>query len=263
MNRSNRRLFPLLAVLLATLPACYSLDVTAQAGYAQMSLSGDIGYFEADPGPSTSDPSAPKQDIDSAFGIGNSEGAPYGRASVDCGVPILTVSGFAYKTTGSGTLQEGFGGIPAATDVDSSFEVLDIKTTYVFEIPIGPVSIAPGIGVDYLDMKLRVVNPDPVLQEVQTANLSLPIPFAVVRGEVDLKWFNFVGELGYMSADVEDLEARLVDIEAMLMVRPVRWAHLFLGYRSIVLDAKGNLDNDYVDADVTLSGFMFGGGFEF
>lgn len=263
MKPSNRRSFPLLAALLLTLPACYSLDVTAQAGYAQMSLSGDVGYYEDDPGISASDPDAPQQDIDSAFGIGNSEGAPFGRASVDCGVPILTVSAFAYKTSGTGTLSEGFGGIPAATDVSSSFEVLDIKTTYVFEIPIGPVSIAPGVGVDYLDMKLRVTNQDPVVPEVQTANLSLPIPFGCVRGELDLKWFNVLAEVGYMSADVEDLEARIVDVEAMVMFRPTRWAHLFLGYRSIVLDAKGYLDTDYVDADITLSGFMLGGGFEF
>ena len=59
-------------------------------------------------------------------------------------------------------------------------------------------------------------------------------------------------------------DARIVDVEALLMVRPVRWAHLFAGYRSLVLDAKGSLDgSDFVNADVTLSGFMFGGGFEF
>jgi len=266
MMSSNRRLFLSLAALLVALSACTSLDVTAQAGYAQMSLSGEVGYFEpvnSSTGGATGAVNPPPlEDVDSGLGIGDSYGAPYLRAEVDCGVPVLTVSSFAYKASGSGTIQDQFGGITAdGTPVSSDFEVFDVKTTYVFEIPIGPVSIGPGIGIDYLDMKLRVR--DNTLAD-KTANLSVPAPFGVVRGEVDLKWFHFVGELGYMSADIGDLEARIVDVEALLMVRPVRWAHLFAGYRSLVLDAKGSLDgSDFVNADVTLSGFMFGGGFEF
>ncbi len=268
MKASNRRPFLLLAALLAAFPACTSLDVTAQAGYAQMSLSGDVGYYEpinsSTGGPTGAVNPPPLEDVDSGLGIGGSYGAPYLRAEVDCGVPVLTVSSFSYKASGSGEIQDQFGGIVAGgtpVPVSSDFEVFDVKTTYVFEIPIGPVSIGPGVGLDYLDMKLRVRD---VSLADQTANLSVPAPFGVVRGEVDLKWFSFVGELGYMSADVGDVEARIVDIEALLMVRPARWANLFVGYRSLALDAKGSLDgSDYVDANVVLSGFMIGGGFEF
>lgn len=268
MKASNRRLFLSSIAALAALPSCTSLDVTAQAGYAQMSLSGDVGYYEpvnSSTGGATGAVNPPPlEDVDSGLGIGDSYGAPYLRAELDCGVPILTVSSFSYKASGAGEIQEQFGGIVAGgtpVPVSSDFEVFDVKTTYVFEIPIGPVSIGPGIGLDYLDMKLRVR--DDSLAD-QTANLSVPAPFGVVRGEVDLKWVSFVGELGYMSADVGDVEARIVDIEALLMVRPARWANLFVGYRSLALDAKGSLDgSDYVDANVTLSGFMLGGGFEF
>lgn len=258
MKASNRRLFLLLALLPAAFPACTSLDVTAQAGYAQMSLSGEVGYSRG-----ASGTEAPKQDIDSAFGIGNSEGSPYGGAAVDFGVPILTISAFALKTTGAGTLSDGFGGIPAATPVSSALDLLDIKTTYVFEVPIGPFSIASGVGLDYLDVKLRVSNLDPVVPEVQTADLSLPVPLGCVRGELDLEWLNVLAEVGYMSAALEGVEAQIVDVEAMVMFRPSRWAHLFLGYRWLALDVKGSLDTDYVATDIALRGFMLGGGFEF
>ena len=266
MSRPNRRLLPLFVVCASALPACYQLEVTAHAGAAQIGLSGDLGYFESQPTGSSSTFPPPTQDIDSAFGIGNSQTAPYGLVSIDTGVPVLTVSAFSYKTSGEGDLAVGFGGIQpsggASVPVSSDFEVLDIKTTYCFEVPIGPVTIGPGIGLDYLDMKLRVVNQlDPA--EVQTANLSVPVPFVLLRGEVDLKWFDLVAEVGYMSADVEDLEARLVDIEAMAIFRPAHWVHLFVGYRQLVLDAKGYVDDDYVDADVTLQGPMIGGGFRF
>jgi hypothetical protein len=41
-----------------------------------------------------------------------------------------------------------------------------------------------------------------------------------------------------------------------------RW-HVFVGYRYLVLDAKAELDDDYLDAKVALHGPMLGGGVRF
>jgi hypothetical protein len=263
MVRANRLSPALLAASLLTLPSCYQIKVSAHAGPALLSLSGDVGYFEANSvgGSSTFPPVI--QDIDSAFGVGNREFAPYASVSVDVGVPVLTVSTFRFGTSGEGELREGFGGLPNGTPVRSDFEVLDVKTTYTFGIPVGPCSIAPGVGVDVLDMKLRVVNQiNP--SEVQTADLTAPVPFAVVRGEyLRGKSLRLVAEVGYMSADVGDVEARLVEFEALASYQlSTRW-HVFVGYRYLVLDAKAELDDDYLDAKVALHGPMLGGGVRF
>jgi hypothetical protein len=240
MKRAPRSLTVALAAATLTLPSCYQIQVTANAGPALLSASGDIGYYEGNSvgGASTFPPVI--QDIDSAFGVGNTEVAPFGSVSVDVGVPVLTISSFRFATSGEGELQEGFGGIP-----------------------VGPVSIAPGFGVDYLDMKLRLVNQlNPT--EVQTADLSAPIPFGVVRTEyVHKQRLRLMAELGYMSADVGDYEARLVEFEAMASYQlSARW-HLFLGYRYTVLDAKAKLDEDYIDAKFAIQGPMIGGGLRF
>lgn len=263
MKRAPRSMTVALAAATLTLPSCYQIQVTANAGPALLSASGDIGYYEGNSvgGASTYPPVI--QDIDSAFGVGNTEVAPFGSVSVDVGVPVLTISSFRFATSGEGELQEGFGGLTNGTPVRSDFEVLDVKATYVFGIPVGPVSIAPGFGVDYLDMKLRLVNQlNPT--EVQTADLSAPIPFGVVRTEyVHKQRLRLMAELGYMSADVGDYEARLVEFEAMASYQlSARW-HLFLGYRYTVLDAKAKLDEDYIDAKFAIQGPMIGGGLRF
>jgi hypothetical protein len=263
MNRLNRRLLSALAACAATLSACYQIQVTANAGPALLAVSGDIGYYEKDAvgGGSTFPPVI--QDIDSAFGVGNTEVAPFGSVSVDVGVPVLTISSFRFASSGEGELQEGFGGLPNGTPVRSDFEVLDVKATYVFGIPVGPVSIAPGVGMDFLDMKLRVVNQiNP--GEVQTADLTVPLPYGVVRAEYAYRnRLRFTAEVGYMQADFDDYEARLVQAEAMATYHLSSSWHVFLGYRHLVLDAKADLDGDFLDAKFAIQGPMVGGGFRF
>lgn len=263
MKRAHRSKAVLLAAALLPLPACYQIQVTANAGPALLSVSGDIGYHEGSSvgGSSTFPPVI--QDIDSAFGVGNTETVPFGSVAVDTGVPVLTISSFRFATSGEGALQEGFGGLANGTPVRSDFEVLDVKATYVFGIPLGPLSISPGFGVDYLDMKLRVVNQvNP--SEVQTADLTAPIPYGVVRAEyVHEKRLRLMAEIGHMSADVDDYEARLVEFEAMVSYQLSTHWHLFAGYRYLVLDAKAELDGDFIDAKFSMQGPMVGGGLRF
>lgn len=263
MKRAHRSKAVLLATALLPLPACYQIQVTANAGPALLSVSGDIGYYEGNSvgGASTFPPVI--QDIDSAFGVGNTETVPFGSVAVDAGVPVLTISSFRFATSGDGALQEGFGGLTNGTPVRSDFEVLDVKATYVFGIPVGPLTISPGVGVDFLDMKLRVVNQvNPT--EVQTADLTAPIPYGVVRGEYVLdKRLRLMVEAGYMSADVSDYEARLVEFDAMASYQLSAHLHLFVGYRYLVLDAKAKLDDDFIDAKFAMQGPMVGGGLRF
>jgi hypothetical protein len=251
------RLTSLLSLaLLSVLPACWQFQVSAQAGYAQLSLDGDIGYLEG----ATS--TAVAQDIESGLGLGEDQGTPYGRLAFNMGVPELSVSGFLFEDDGIGTLAQDFGEISANVDVATDLTMANAKAAYAFRIPLGPVTLAPGLALNYFDMDLDVQTVIPGAASVNV-QAGAPLPMLFLRGEVDLKYVGLIAEVGYVSADVEDVEAEFLDIEALVEVRPLPWLNVFGGYRSIALDVEGELDDDSFVADLELSGFLFGGGVRF
>lgn len=240
------------------LPSCTQFEVTAQAAYARLSLDGDIGYKSASdpsPGPTID------QDIESAFGLGDGQGVPYGRVMLDMGTPVLTVSGFVFEEDGRGRLQANFGDVPAGLDVLTDFTMNNAKASYAFQIPIGPVSIAPGLALDYFDLEIDVRDAFGAFRE--TVELAGPVPLAFLRADVDLGIVAAVAEVGYMEIDIDDVTASLLDVEAMLEVRPTAMVHLVAGYRHLNLAADGIVDGDSIDTDITLSGFFVGGGIRF
>ena len=136
------------------LPACSIPTLEVQAGYAQLSLDGDLGY-------SNGNTIAVEQDVESAFGLGDTQGSPYGRAQIDFGVPVLTISAFDFEDEGRGRLGNNvsFGNIPGITGgvpVQSQVEMMNAKMSYAFEIGLGPVSISPGLAIDYFDLQIDV-----------------------------------------------------------------------------------------------------------
>lgn len=250
------RSLPLLvAAPLLVLPSCYQFEVTAQAAYAQLSLDGDLGYQNG----STS--ANIQQDIESAFGLGDDQGAPYGRVMVDVGVPVLAVSGFQFDESGTGVLQANFGDVPAGLGVNSEFEMINAKASLAFQIDLGPVAIAPGLAVDYFDLQVDVQDVFGAFQE--SVDLAGPVPMLFLRAEADLGFVAAVVEGGYMEIDVDDVTASLLDLEAMLELRPTTLIHVFAGYRLLNLVADGEIDGDTFDTDFTLSGFFVGGGLRF
>lgn len=243
------------AAPLLVLPSCYSFEVTGQAAYAQLALDGDIGYRSGTSG------AAIGQDIESAFGLGDDQGVPYARVMVDTGVPVLAVSAFQFDESGTGVLNANFGDLSAGLAVNTDFEMTNAKASYAFQIDLGPVAIAPGIAVDYFDLSIDVQ--DVFGAQREQVDLAGPVPMLFVRGEVDLGIVAAVAEGGYMEIDIDDVTASLLDLEALLEVRPTDLLHLFVGYRYLNLQADGEIDGDTFDTDFTLSGFLIGGGVRF
>lgn len=252
--------FLVAASVLLTLPACFQFEVTAQVAYAQLAVDGDLGYV----GGSGSNQTSIKQDVESAFGLGDDQGLPYGRIMIDTGVPVLAVSGFMLEDSGTGVLQANFGetgSLVAGVPVRSDLELANAKASYAFDISIGPVSVMPGIAVDYFDLRVEVADLIGIARE--EVQLNAPIPMGFLRGEVDLKWVSALAEVGYITVDVEDVETSFLDVEALLMVHPTPLLNLFVGYRLLDLEAKGLVDNDQFDTSLQISGFMVGGGLRF
>lgn len=244
------------ASALLTLPSCYQFEVTAQAGYALLSLDGDFGYVDG------SSSATIDQDIESAFGLGDDQGTPYAKLAFDFGTPTLSVSGFMFEDEGTGTLSAPFGAnLPSGFPVRSEFDLTCAKVAYAFEIPIGPISISPGLAVDYVDLDFLVA--DQFGATTEEAQLQAPLPMLFLRAEADISIVTLLVEAGYVSVDIDDIEAQLLDVEALVEINATTWLNFFAGYRMIDFEADGLIDNDTYDIDLGLSGFLVGGGFRF
>ena len=256
---SSMRLLTLIAAsTLLVLPSCYQLQISAQAAYARMAIDGDLGYV------SGSTTASIQQDVKSAFGLGDDQGIPYGRLTIDTGVPVLAVSGFAFDEQGTGVLNASFGSNPnliAGAGVRTDFQMKNAKVSYAFQISLGPVKISPGLAVDYFDLDIEVRDLIGIARE--NVQLQAPIPMGFLRGEVDLSVVSAVVEVGYMQIDIKDVQAKLLDIEALLMVHPWSLFDVFVGYRSLGFQADGLIDNNSFDTDLTISGLLIGGGITF
>jgi hypothetical protein len=247
----------LLAVLAATslLPSCTQFRVEAKAAYAHLALDGDLGYRNG-----TGVPAVP-QDSEAAYGLGDDQASPYARVEADLGVPLLAVSGFTFADSGSGVLTADFGDIASGSAVTSTFDLTNVKALAALQLRLGPVTLAPGLAASYIDYEHAVRGPGGSPRNVNTADGVLPL--AVLRAGVDLGPVAATLEGGYFELDLEDGEAKLLDIEAMFAVHATAHLDVFVGYRHFALQDSGDLNGAAVTADYTVSGFLIGGGVRF
>ncbi|MBX3462763.1 MAG: hypothetical protein KF830_06305 [Planctomycetes bacterium] len=250
-----RNLSLVAVALLAALPSCYQFQVSAQAAYAQLSVDGNFGYQN---GTGTV---AVEQSVESALGLGDDRGSPYGRIVVDTGVPVFSVSGFLFDETGDGLLTADFGDLTAGTAVRSDLELWNAKAALAFQIELGPVSVAPGLAANYVDLDLTVQDVFGAVRE--RVQLSGPLPMLFLRAQVELGMFAAIVEGAYSDLDLDDVDAKLLDLEALVEARLGSTLTLMAGYRYFDLQADGEVDGDALAADFTVRGFFLGGGVRF
>ena len=249
-----RNCTPILAgLLLLALPACSLPTAEVQAGLALLSIDGDVGYVEGSSNASID------QDAESACGLGGTKGAPYIRGQLDLGMPVITVSAFSFEDEGQGVLDADFGSLSTGLAVNSTLEMQALKAAISFDIGLGPVSISPGIAVDYFDLSIEATNG----LTTEQVDLNGPLPLGFLRATVDFGTLGAFVEAGYVAADVDEVEGEMLDVEAQLVYRPWSALELFAGYRLMHLELDGVIDNDTVDSDLTISGLIFGGGLKF
>lgn len=251
----------LLAALLAgsmSLPSCYQFQVTAQGGYTQMAIGGDMALA-----PTGGNIGATvTQDFESALGLGDDRGSPWARLQIDTGVPVLTASGFTFSEDGQGHLNASFGGISGGTDVFSELDFTNAKISYAFQIEIGPVSVSPGLAVDLFDLQMHVQDVAGFASE--DVDVMAPVPMGFLRLEADLGLVGLWLEGGYIETPtIEEAKGTFWDVEAMLEVRATSALHLFAGYRVLNLEGEGEVDDQAFDAQIDISGWVIGGGVRF
>lgn len=256
------RILPIALLGVAVCSAsCYQLEASAQVGYTQMQLNGDIGLSATGGG------SVQSQDINDVFGVGDTTGSPYARGQVDFGAPVLTASAFMFSNSGAGTLTNSFGGIPAGTAVSSQLDFTNVKTSLAFDIPLGPIKLAPGVAIDLFDFDLNTSATSIAASE--DVSVIAPVPMLFLRGEADLGLVGVTAEVGYLDTPrISDVKGTFWDAELLVEVRPISMLHLFAGYRFIHMNADGVIDKGTANeqdflTDLDVSGWVIGGGIRF
>lgn len=245
---------------LVSLPSCTLPYVRAYAGYSSMSLSGDVALA---PSVGTSNLGGLKVDVEDELGLDGGGGSPYGRLDAGFGPIGVTLSAFTYSKVGTGTITRQFGNITAGTDVRSDIDMTDIKAAVLWNaLDIGPLRIAPGVGVNYVDLNLDVRTLTGVAAS-DTVDVVAPIPMIFLQADLDLGPFGVTVDGGGMSASLKDAKGTYWDLEALVRFQPLPHVNLFGGYRWISLDANGKASGQDFDADIDLKGWFVGGGISF
>ena len=98
-------------------------------------------------------------------------------------------------------------------------------------------------------------------------NEDVPIPIIGVRGDValPLTGLRAGGEISGFQADVEDVEAELLDLDVHLAWEPAGndWVEFIVGYRMIEFKFDGEIDDSNIDGSLDMDGLYFAIGFVF
>jgi hypothetical protein len=172
-----------------------------------------------------------------------------------------------FSDSGAGTLTNSFGGIAAGSAVSSQLDLTNIKSSLTFDIPLGPITLAPGVAVDVFDFDLNTRSTTVAASE--DVSVIAPVPMLYLRGEADLGVVGLTAEFGYLDTPrISDVKGTFWDAELLVEVRPIPLLHLFAGYRFIHMNADGVTDKGSANeqnflTDVDVRGFVIGGGIRF
>jgi hypothetical protein len=252
-----RSIVPLVVLSLA---ACVGVRARAYAGVQQSTLQGDVAL---DNSGGTLNLGANRADVEDDLGVDDREYSPYVRAELGLPIGAVTVSGFTYTQTGAGTLLgTQYGDIPAGTAVTSYLEFSNVKAAAHFDLfDFGVLRLAPGVGVDFIDLDLEVTELG--TSRFERLNNEVFVPMVFAQAEVDLGVVAATLDVGYMQASLDDAKGSYLDVEGLVRVTPMPFVELFAGYRFLDLDARGHADERRYEADVRLHGWMLGGGITF
>ena len=249
----------LLAVILAPLMAsCTGLGAKIDVGYMQVEPSGSLA-LEGGPGGGAPSLSS-NNDINDDLGIASKLDSFYARAELDTGLLHFTGSGFRVQDKALGTLSAAFGNIPANTPVETDLDLQIYKIGVSLDlIDIGPVRISPGLAADVVISDTSITGSS----LAEDLNGTIPIPMLFIQGEVDFSILELVVDLGWLDASYDSYTVDVLDVEAMLRVKPIGMFQLFVGYRATLLDISRDETGNRDRIDLDFRGWTAGVGIHF
>lgn len=250
-----------ITVLLATLPfaGCAPSAFRADVGAVFPHLSGGTSLQDSGGNLSLSDV---QNNLRGSMDVGQTQAQPYLRVESDWGPHRVRVHGFGYDESGTGPLDRQFGDLPSGTIADTSLTYFNVVGSWSYDLmPTGTFRLGPGVQLGFYSLDVTARSASPAGYEKVTTDVLMPQLF--FEGEVDLGLVSADANVGFMSAHLGDAAGRYVDAELMVRLHPSSQFEAFVGYRLTVLDAMGNASGRDFDADVTIAGWMIGGGIKF
>ncbi len=247
-----------LSPLLLALSSCSGFGIQVDGGYAKMQMSGKVALS---PNNSAINLGTIEVDVEKNLGLADEVATPYGRAEIAAGIASFTFSGFTMTQSADGTIPVSFGGISASANVHTDFDLTAVKGAVHFDlINLGVVRIAPGVGVDLMDIKWTVK--ESLTTTTENLDVLAPIPMLFVQSEVNLGNLSATLDVGGVDIDVGDVKGTFFDLEGVVRYTPTSMIEVFAGYRWISLDAEGTDQAQRYLADLSIQGWMVGVGID-
>lgn len=188
------------------------------------------------------------------LGLDDSESIPAFKASIDLPLfPEILVSYFTIDSDAQKTLTRNvvYKGVTYSVSdvVNSSYDLTHYEALLGFPIiNADTAKLALLIGAKYFEvetsLRTNVVS--------QTDSIDGPVPVVGVMGDIKLPSnFRFEGIARGLSLEVDNVDAKLYDIEAALHYDFNRFLRASAGYRYFMIDAEDNSTNDSVDIKFT------------
>lgn len=251
---------PIVALFLA-LGACNSIEgVRAHASYLQAELSGDIAVGPSTGGASLGDR---ENDLVDDLGVEDTHRTILIGGSVVTPIGRFGGSAFWFDDQGSGTLAQDFGDIPLGTTVASSFEFLNVKTYWVYDVlEDRSFRLAPGVAVNFIDVQTSVRS-TAAAGNFEEVEVFAPVPMLFLDGEARLGPVLVEAQGGGMRIDLEDGPGTYWDFEGRVGFSPTEQIDLFGGYRFLSMDSDGIASGRDAKVDLQIHGWFLGGAFRF
>jgi hypothetical protein len=236
------------------------LSGSAHAGYMSLTPSGNFALQNS---ARTNNVDSVRADVEDGLKVDDA-GTPFLKGEVNLGDWDVIASGFLFDERSNGTLTADFGNITASpgspTSVATDLSVYNVKAALAYNLlDFGIFDLSAGVCLNYFSVDMDVQSatafenlafdaPAPLLYARATAGVS------VVTGKLEVSWLDI---------DLGDAAGSYFDLDAMVSVNPLPFLEVVAGYRNVVIDVGGEVDNQDFDTHLRLSGWYLGGGVSF
>jgi hypothetical protein len=245
------------AAACAALAGCASSDplLRIDGGVFAAAFKGDIGLSNS----TVTDVNT--VNISSSLGLGDTDYVPYVRAEGDLGPFNLAATGFHTSQSGTGTVTADFGNITAGSTVDSDLDLTLAQGRLVLDfVDTSIVKAGIGLAAEWVDLDMKAREQTFGLSEEVTVNQILPLLAAHAAVGIELPYLmpmRFDVNAAGLTLHIQDIDGTVLDLEALLRGD---WDHIgwFAGYRYVLVQTKGDIDNQRVEGDIQLAGWLAG-----
>lgn len=238
--------------------SCVIPDLDGSVHFAYLNIT-PSGNFALQNSARTNNVDSVRVDIEDGFNVDDA-GTPHLKAEVHLGKWAVIASGFHFDEQSATVLTSSFGNIPATTPVSTDLTVFNIKAAVAYDVlDLEIVDVIAGVCFDYFSVDMDVRS----AAAFENLAFDAPMPLLYVRATAGISIVTGKLEVSWIDLDLGDAAGSYFDLDAMVSVKPMPFLELVAGYRNILIDVDGEVDNQDFDTHLRMSGWYIGGGVSF